>query len=174
MRRDLFLPTAEGEGRLLLLINAFSRTANAALEGRTKLAKLDFLLRYPSYLERALHIRRPDLATSQTTSASPGDIETRMVRYRYGPWDPAYFMLLGRLIGRGLVTVKYIPGGLGFAATDKGKQLASTLAKNEEWQPIAERAALLKRHFDLSGTRLKNFIYENFPEVTNATWGEPL
>ena len=59
MRRDLFLPTPEAEGRLLLLIDAFTG-ATRSLEGRTKLAKLDFLLRYPNYLRRALAISSAD------------------------------------------------------------------------------------------------------------------
>ena len=40
-----FHPSLEGEARLLLLVEAFSR-GRKVLEGRTKLAKLDFLLRY--------------------------------------------------------------------------------------------------------------------------------
>ena len=46
MRTEQFQPSLDSEGRLLLLIAAFSR-GNRVLEGRTKLAKLDFLLRYP-------------------------------------------------------------------------------------------------------------------------------
>jgi len=41
MRRELFQPTVLGEARVLLLINNFS-SKGSALEGRTKLAKLDF------------------------------------------------------------------------------------------------------------------------------------
>jgi hypothetical protein len=26
-----------------------------------------------------------------------------MMRYRYGPWDPSYFAVLGSLVGRGLI-----------------------------------------------------------------------
>ena len=88
MRTDSFQPSLEGEARLLLLIAAFSRRTRV-LEGRTKLAKLDFLLRYPLYFERALHIRRPQLKPSPHLHQP--DVESRMVRYRYGPWDPAYF-----------------------------------------------------------------------------------
>jgi hypothetical protein len=51
MRADLFRPSVEGEARLLILIDAFSRGRNS-LEGRLKLAKLDFLLRYPRFFRR--------------------------------------------------------------------------------------------------------------------------
>jgi hypothetical protein len=41
-------------GRLLVLLEAFGgRRGDQPIEGLTKLAKLDFLLRYPVYLERA-------------------------------------------------------------------------------------------------------------------------
>ena len=63
MKIDLFQPTIEGEARLLLLIEAFSRGIKT-LEGRTKLAKLDFFLRYPRYFHRALQIRGAKLEKS--------------------------------------------------------------------------------------------------------------
>jgi hypothetical protein len=82
MRRSLFEPTVEGEARLLLLINAFT-TRTRGLEGRTKLAKLDFFLRYPEYLSRALEIRTARPAPE--TSMSTGALERGMIRYRFGP-----------------------------------------------------------------------------------------
>lgn len=43
--------------RLLVLLKAFMKDDQSAIEGITKLAKLDFLLRYPSYFEAALEAR---------------------------------------------------------------------------------------------------------------------
>ena len=66
MRPDMFYPSALGEGRILLLIDRFT-TPKKCLEGRTKLAKLDFFLRYPSYLSKALDIiGAGPIATSET------------------------------------------------------------------------------------------------------------
>jgi hypothetical protein len=172
MRRELFLPSAESEARLLLLINAFSG-GTGSLEGRTKLAKLDFLLRYPAFFRRALVLRAPE-ASIPGEELSEDDIETRMIRYRYGPWDPAYFALLGRLIGRGLVIPIPLRGGVGYKVTEPGHILAEGIATDDAWRMIAERTRLLKRHFNLSGARLKDFIYANFPEVTGSSWGEQL
>ncbi|MXX74478.1 MAG: hypothetical protein F4210_01070 [Holophagales bacterium] len=166
-----FQPSLEGEARLLLLIEAFSRGAKV-LEGRTKLAKLDFLLRYPSYYTRALEIRRPQLADA--TDEPEPDLESRMVRYRFGPWDPAYYALLGRLIGKRLVRPAPFNRGIGYRATDKGRALAQAMRHEPAWVDTAERTEVLRRHFDLSGAFLKKFIYEHFPEVTKATWGESL
>lgn len=172
MRPERFQPTLESEARLLLLISAFSQ-ATKVLEGRTKLAKLDFLLRYPKYLQQALAIRRPQLQID-VGGSQPADIESRMVRYRYGPWDPAYFALLGRLIGKGLIRPVPYNRGIGYKVTDRGQGVADSLSREPSWEPISERVAVLRRHFDLAGTTLKNFIYEHFPEVTRASWGESL
>jgi hypothetical protein len=163
MRRHLFQPTAEGEARLLLLIDAFTGRGKA-LEGRTKLAKLDFLLRNPAYLDRALGV----------DGVGDDDIETGMIRYRYGPWDPAYFALLGALVGRGLVSVVPISRGLGYRTTDAGHGLAGVIAEDSSWADIAQRARTLRRDFDRSGTSLKKLIYERFPEVSDASWGTRL
>lgn len=163
MRRELFQPNAEGEARLLLLIAAFSGPTKS-LEGRTKLAKLDFFLRNPAYLARVLGEEYDQ----------PLDIETGMVRYRYGPWDPAYFALLGSLIGRGLVEVIPISRGLGYRATELGARLASDLGHEPSWASVAELAHLLRRRMDFSGNHLKDLVYANFPEVSAAAWGDPL
>jgi hypothetical protein len=160
------------EARLLLLIAHFSGNGGS-LEGRTKLAKLDFLLRYPRYLQRALEIRAPQ-AANKRDFASPETIAGKMVRNRFGPWDPAYYDLLGRLLSRGLITTVEFERGLGFRITDRGQELASRLRAAEPWQEIDAAAAVLKRHFDLQGTTLKNFVYKHFPEITKASWADEL
>jgi hypothetical protein len=156
----------------LLLIDSFSRKAEG-LEGRTKLAKLDFLLRYPNFLRRALQIRAPG-ATPADAAEGVDTIEERMVRYRYGPWDPAYFALLGALIGKGLVIT--VPGkrGVGYRTTPMGREVATRLASSDPWRETTERVQQIKKHFDLSGSTLKDFIYRHFPEVASATWGRRL
>ncbi len=172
MKLELFQPTPEAEARLLLLINAFTGPTKS-LEGRTKLAKLDFLLRYPRYFEEALRIRSPRVAWPIPDSEQPA-IENRMIRYRYGPWDPAYFTLLGRLIGRGLVRPVPTRHGIGYRTTGEGRALASSVGATAPWADTQAMTVLLRRHFDLSGRSLKNFVYEHFPEVTAAAWGQRL
>ena len=172
MRTEQFQPSLDGEGRLLLLISAFSR-GSRVLEGRTKLAKLDFLLRYPHYLKRALEIRKPsggDLVDPDGTL----DIEGSMVRYRYGPWDPSYYALLGRLIGKGLIQQVPYARGLGYKATNAGCTVADKLGSEPAWDMVNDRLNVLYKHFNLAGTSLMKFIYDHFPEITQATWGDRL
>ena len=173
MNRDLFRPTAEGEARILLLINAFSRQQEG-LQGRTKLAKLDFLLRYPEFLERALVSKGVGHEEAAAVTAERNPVEHRMVRFRYGPWDPSYFSLLGALIGRGLIEVIPYSRGLGYRATDAGKALARDLGEEPAFEEMAKRSELLKRHFNQTGATLKKMVYELFPEVASASWQETL
>lgn len=172
MRKELFQPSIESEARILLLINAFT-TPTKSLEGRTKLAKLDFLLRYPSFMQRALAIRTSK-QIMEVASEEKHNIEGRMIRYRYGPWDPSYYAILGRLIGKGLVEVVPNQRGLSYRTTEQGSQIAKAIAKEESWSEISERVKLLKQNFNLSGNALKDFIYQHFPEVASASWGQKI
>lgn len=172
MRKELFHPSIESEARILLLINAFT-TPTKSLEGRTKLAKLDFLLRYPGFMQRALAIRAPN-QVMEVASEEQHNIEGRMIRYQYGLWDPSYYAILGRLIGKGLVETVPNQRGLSYRTTEQGKQIAKALAKEESWSETNVRVKLLKQNFNLSGNALKDFICQHFPEVTSASWGQKL
>jgi hypothetical protein len=171
VNNSAFAPTAEGEARLLLLIDAFSK-GGGHLQGRVKLAKLDFLLRYPSFFERAMKERGREVSTDD---ASEPAIEQRMVRYRYGPWDPAYYELLGRLIGRGLITP--VPQGryIGLRVTEAGHEAATAIADTSTWSATAKAARILRTEFrEQRGSWLKDYIYRLFPEVAGAEWGKLL
>jgi len=171
MRSSAFAPTAEGEARLLLLIDAFSKN-DGHLQGRVKLAKLDFLLRYRRFFVRAMAARGRDVSVDEETEPA---IEQRMVRYRYGPWDPAYYGLLGSLIGRGLVTPVPQTRYIGLRVTEAGHEAAAAITATPAWKETAETAAMLRTVFGAhTGTWLKDFIYKQFPEVTGGEWGREL
>lgn len=178
-RLDQFRATPEAEARLLLLIDSFSRSGKSArtLEGRVKLAKLDFLLRYPGHLARILAIRNESAHTIATVLdiEDSAPIDSRMMRYRYGPWDPSYYALLGALIGRDLIESIPLPGsnGFGYRTNSRGAQLVVNLKDDESFSELSTRAQLLRRHLDLSGTTLKTLIYR-LPEISNANWREEL
>lgn len=167
-----FRALPEAEGRVLLLIDAFSGTVDQPriLEGRLKLAKLDFLVRYPKYLARVLRDRKVREKVIASVGEEPTPLEDRMIRYRYGPWDPSYFAVLGSLIGRGLVDPIPFNKGIGYRVTDRGRQLADALVADDTWAPVQQRAVVARRHLDLSGTKLKDLLYEAIPEMTSAGW----
>ncbi len=175
MRRTQFVPTLDAEARILLLIDAFSgkRRLTGSVDGRTKLAKLDFLLRYPTYLRDMLRIRNKQADLPDDTLESE-NLDTRMVRYRYGPWDPAYFAILGRLIGRGLVEPVSVKSGIGYRVTEAGREVARKISEEPEWQSTMKRAEILQKHLNLSGETLKSLVYRHFPEIADASWGTRL
>jgi hypothetical protein len=81
--------------RLLILLKACGgRNGEQTVAGLTKLAKLDFLLRYPTYLERALSAKGKKTVKAQVTDSDRSSIESAMVRFKYGPWDFRYRRLL--------------------------------------------------------------------------------
>lgn len=176
--RARFRPSRESEARLLLLIDTFSRKQNGSvrhLEGRVKLAKLDFLLRYPRYLRRILLAHGARLDQVATIDPDEAPLDARMMRYRFGPWDPSYYAVLGSLIGRGLVEVTPLGGrtGFGYRTTTRGAGAAVNLRTDESFAHIDERLRLLRRYLDKSGTTLKGYLYE-LPEIADANWHEDL
>ncbi|WP_159026298.1 hypothetical protein [Streptomyces sp. CLI2509] len=173
-RADGRPPSADAQARLLLLIDVFSETKRGnGIEGRMKLAKLDFLLRYPGHFKRLLAIRRPGTDVGEDPWLT-GAIEQSMIRYRYGPWDPAYYALLGALTGKGLIGPKHEDAVATYRTTAAGHGLALALAETESWRPVRDRARLLRQHFNLSGIKLKDLIYETFPDIVEADWGTHL
>lgn len=159
--------------RLLVLISAFSGTDHEdVVEGLTKLAKLDFLLRYPVMLERALTAKNHSTRDVQLEDHERLSVESEMVRYRFGPWDHRYREFLNILIGKGLVTVSIEGRKVVIGLTELGRKVASELNSSLEFQDYARRSSLLKRHFDLQATTLMRFIYETFPEVLSLQSNE--
>lgn len=162
---------------MLLLIDGFSRktTGPRTLEGRVKLAKLDFLLRYPRHLATVLASRGLRDAERQTLDRQDSPLESRMMRYRYGPWDPSYFAVLGSLVGRGLIEVVPAEGSnaLGYRTTESGAALAEHFKDDGAFEEVIGRITLLRRHLDLTGESLKKMLYD-IPEVADATWREEL
>ena len=157
--------------RVLLLVNEFSEPGSEALDGLTKLAKLDFLLRYPAFLE-ALNERNgvpADLLTV-VRDAERLAVDSPMIRYKYGPWDDRYYALIGALVGRGFVEYADGRGRASLRVTDSGRRVASDLAAREEWTETAARLKLLREHYDLPGSRLKNMIYDAFPAIRDVAY----
>ena len=152
--------------RLLLLLNAFAGDeGDGVIEGLTKLAKLDFLLRYPAMLERALEARGRTTRDVQLEDNERQSVESQMVRYRFGPWDHRYREFLNILIAKGLVTVSIEGRTTVVMLTPQGRAVAERISDDPLFEKYVRRAEALKRHFDLTATNLMNFIYDTFPEV---------
>jgi len=162
--------------RLLILLNAFHGPKKVhSVEGITKLAKLDFLLRYPNCLTRALHAIMQGSELAQIGEFETFNIEAKMIRFRYGPWDGRYRRWIGLLSAKGLVNTFVIGNTVHVIITDKGKKVANQFAEEEEFKVIIQRSHLIYKYFGkLSATKIKDFIYEVFPEIISMKWGKEI
>lgn len=158
--------------RLLVLIDVFTGDKFAgSVQGITKLAKLDFLLRYPSNLERALEAKGVNRGLAVVKEYERNNVESAMVRFRYGPWDFRYRRFLNLLVARGLVHL-YVSGRtVHISSTESGHTIAQKLVRSDDFADLTARCRLLKTHLDIGGTTLMRFIYEHFPELANLRYG---
>jgi hypothetical protein len=152
------------EARILILVCQFA-DPGSTFRGLTKLAKVDFLLRYPAMVERLL----PE-GTSWPSSIAPNAderqaVESRMIRYKYGPWDDRYYPILGALVGKRLATFTRVDGSTEITPTGSGRELSEQIGATDPWAVVAERARFLRHHFDLTGQELKDLIYTQLPDV---------
>lgn len=158
--------------RLIILIDAFSgQDQTGSVQGITKLAKLDFLLRYPSNLERALIAKGIKTDKAEVKEYERHNVESSMIRFRYGPWDFRYRRFLNLLAARGLIHLHVSGRTVHVSSTAQGHHVADELARAEEFSELIARVRLLKTHFDMGGTNLMKFIYQTFPELTNLRYG---
>lgn len=158
--------------RLVILLDIFSEGKGKGIDGLTKLAKLDFLLRYPVYLESALLEKKGPAQKVFIKEHERKSVESAMVRYRYGPWDYRYRRFINLLVAKGLAKVDLQGKSIEISLTDKGIQKAKSLEDQDIFEDIARRAKLLKRFFDQKGTTLMRFIYKTFPEIGTLRLGE--
>jgi hypothetical protein len=149
--------------RLLLLIQLCgirdSKTKTAKIEGLTKLAKLDFFVRYPAFFNKvADHL-------SSNDSIQSDDVESKMVRFHYGPWDKRYYQVIPYLEARGLIQVIKSGSAYNFVLTNLGKSIAETLISHAEFQEVSDRMRLVKKLLGgKTGNSLKELIYQVFDE----------
>lgn len=153
--------------RLLLLLKKCGKKGK--IDGLTKLAKLDFFVRYPVFFARAC---------KEFGEAQPKverTIESNMVRHHYGPWDHRYYHVLAYLEAKQLISVTREKGkSFIFVLTEGGMAAAERLAATAAFQ---EQAALMQRVKevlgDKKGTALKELVYRLFErEVADRKLGE--
>ncbi|MCW2690804.1 MAG: hypothetical protein JWR37_5694 [Mycobacterium sp.] len=160
------------QARVLLLVAAVASDPGhqRKLDGLTKLAKLDFLVRYPALASVVLDDLdgdEPKMHLSDHEVAAPTEVEDPMTRYKYGPWDDRYYPVVGALVSRGLL--KYVKGRRGSVAlttTPAGKKFADDLTHDPLWTQIADRCeAVAEASAGLTGNALKERIYERLADL---------
>ena len=151
----------------LLLLFRLCGTKNR-IEGLTKMAKLDFFVRYPEFFERASAHLRKGLAHRNRA------VESSMVRHHYGPWDKRYYHVLAYLEGKGLLTVNKTGVTFLFELTPLGRSAADALTGTDAFRTLTEQMKAVKKVLgNKNGSALKTLIYELFErEVAEKPLGE--
>ena len=161
--------------RLLVLMDAFAgEKGRGEIEGLTKLAKLDFLLRYPVMLEKALEARNRSVKAAEVQAHERNSVESKMVRYRYGPWDHRYWQFLALLQGKGLVRIRRQGLGRMVGITESGRALAKKISQSDDYKVVARRARVLKDSLDLTASGIMRFVYATFPEIASLQMNEQI
>ena len=163
------------EARLLLLLKAAAGKDEIAkpLEGIMKLAKMDFLLRYPNMLVRALNVigesKKSALAAAAAIPEQDRDtIEARMIRFRFGPWDPRYRRWLSILVAKQLAVVYREGRTVKIQLSKNGMALSEQLAEAEAFKPLAERAKVVNSAVgNMPSSKITAFVYKIAPEIIN-------
>ena len=152
--------------RLLLLFHYCG--SNEKVEGLTKLAKLDFFVRYPNFFKRAARYlgKAVEVVNDQT--------ESPMVRHHYGPWDKRYYQVLAFLESRGLITVKKRGNIYEFTLSALGQEKVRLLSESKPFISAVEQMKAVKKIFGRkNGNQLKNIVYDIFDkEVKQRKLGE--
>lgn len=145
-------------GRLLLLLSTCGGTTGT-ITGLTKMAKLDFFVRYPDFFSAAVAegLRRKAVRTDA--------VEAAMVRHHYGPWDKRYYHILAYLESRRLIKIVMTGKTRRIALTALGKTAVNKLLGNDAFGDVVTHmrsvnAALGRK----TGNELKTMIYDLFGE----------
>ena len=158
--------------RILFLLNEAGNRATKKIDGITKLAKLDFLLRYPNCLERVVEFNKRNTESLKIKPFERTSIESKMVRFRYGPWDNRYRKWIGILVAKGLATTEIEGRTVKVGITEAGRNCTSSLADLPEFADFAKRSNIIFTNVgNLGATSLKDFIYRVFPEIISLKWG---
>lgn len=154
-------------------------TGYKRIDGLTKLAKLDFFVRYPEFFEEAAQEEGLEVSTEADSPEEEGMVsQPSMTRHHYGPWDHRYYHVLAYLTGKGLLKVQENDRGNGFEfyLTDSGQELSEQLKESGSFDPLVGHMEKVNNAFRRrSGNQLKNLIYRVFDEeIAELELGESI
>lgn len=147
--------------RLLLLVEI---CGGGSINGLTKLAKLDFFIRYPDFFK----------AASKQKANTKVAVEAAMVRHHYGPWDKRYYHVLSYLEARGLIKISRTGGTVSLRLTKVGKDAATKLSGAPSFAGLTQHMRDVRVEFGaMKGTQIKDLIYKMFDkEVGQQALGQ--
>lgn len=144
--------------RLMILMHILTGKKKTTVLEVSTLSKLDFLLRYPAALERALtHLSSTKVI--QLSEAEKDNIETKMLYFRYSPWSSTFRRLLVLLEGRCLIKWKLNGKKVEFSLTDDAASIVLKLSKEKAFVEMIQQSKLIKTHIlKLSTAKLNELM----------------
>lgn len=152
--------------RLLMLLKLCGTAGR--IDGLTKLAKLDFFVRYPKFFNIIARKLGKEVTSGTDTQ------ESSMVRHHYGPWDKRYYHVLAYLESKGLISVTRSGNSYRFQLTTTGSPIAAAIEKTDSWAKLATHMKSVKKVLGAkAGSAIKALIYKTFEdEVAARPMGE--
>jgi hypothetical protein len=152
--------------RLLMLLKVCGQSGR--VDGLTKMAKLDFFVRYPQFFSIACK------KLGVSTSSPVQHVESSMIRFHYGPWDKRYYHVLGYLEAKRLLDISPKGNMYELRLTPSGNEVAGDLARDPAFSDIAKHMIQVKGVLGAkAGSTLKKLVYELFEdEVAKRSLGE--
>ena len=162
--------------RLLILMNEMSKKSyGEIIEGITKLVKLDFLLRYPTVLEKALERKGKSKQFTGIKEHEIDSVESKMIRYKFGPWDKRYWEFLRILEAKGLIEFGEENKTVLIRLTDDGKRIGNNLVNLKEFEDYHKRSRIITSVFGKNkATYLMKLMYELRPELYQMKYGRTI
>jgi hypothetical protein len=131
--------------------------------------------RYPKCLERVVKDTGGQVADANIRPYERDTVESRMIRFRYGPWDGRYRRWIGLMVARDLAATYVTGNTVNVLLTQSGREVADVIAKLDEYADLQARSKLIFAAVGgIAATKLKDFIYAKFPELLNMRWGQEI
>jgi hypothetical protein len=164
--------------RILILLDTLAGdNQKQEIDGINKMVKLDFLLRYPIALERALtHIgKSKNVAKIDIKDYERESVESKLMHFQYGPWDSRYRRFLAVLEAKGLIKMVVKGVTVKICVTTSGHLITQRSSELIEFKDYVIRSKLIKTNFNkFSPKALIEFYYTVFPEMVTMKQGEKI
>ncbi len=143
--------------RLILLLRLCGR--GGRITGLTKMAKLDFFVRYPQFFAIACE----EMGNKQAPISTNKTVESNMIRYHYGPWDQRYYHVLAYLESKGLLEIQKQGKTFKLGLTKLGRKVAKTLTNDPAFETLCKQMVRVNEVLGSKrGTELKDLVYALF------------
>lgn len=159
--------------RMLILIYTFAgKNGTGKIEGISKLAILDFLLRYPVALDKMLE--NQELKGNKTInhkrfqlqSYEVNSIDAKMMKFNFAPWDFKYRRIVSILKAKDLIQVNLDGKKTVLRIKSNGIDTAKKIQDLKDYEYLVVRCKIIKSVFgSWSQKKLIDMIYIIFPEI---------